>query len=291
VDLIVIDGSQPSRFEAHAEAWRGIRLRHAPPDPAYPCLNGKVAGVRTGIAQAAFEHVVIADDDVRYDLDSLARVDALLDHADAVRPQNYFDPCSWHAQWDTARTLINRCIARDWPGTFGLRRSTFIRMDGYDGDVLFENLELVRSVKASGGTVVSPLDLYVRRRPPSTRHFLSQRVRQAYDEFARPPVFAVWLAIAPVMILTAVLTGLRQALVVAALMAATAIIMAEIGRQKAGGSRVFPLCATFLAPLWVAERAITSWMAIVARVRGGMPYGGVVIARAATPRPRARSAA
>jgi hypothetical protein len=144
---------------------------------------------------------VIADDDVRYDADALRRLLDRLRESDLVRPQNYFDPLPWHARWDTARTLLNRSFGADFPGTLGVRRSRFLAMGGYDGDVLFENLELIRTVRADGGQVDSPLDLYVRRPPPSSAHFRGQRVRQAYDDLALPTRMALELALIPAVAL------------------------------------------------------------------------------------------
>ncbi|MFI7333595.1 glycosyltransferase [Micromonospora aurantiaca (nom. illeg.)] len=169
VDVVVVDGSAPELFARHAEAWRGL-VRHVPPDPALRGRNGKVLGVLTGVALARHEHVVIADDDVRYDRAALCAVHQLLDGVDLVRPQNHFDPLPWHAWWDTGRTLLARVFGGDWPGTLGVRRSTFLAMGGYDPDVLFENLELVRTVRAYGGSTATPAWLYVRgcRRPPRT---------------------------------------------------------------------------------------------------------------------------
>ena len=100
--------------------------------------------------------MVIADDDVRYDEAALDAVRRLLDRAALVRPQNYFAPLPWHACLDTARTLINRVTGGDWPGTFGVRRAALERTGGYDGNVLFENLEMVRTIKAAGGVELSP---------------------------------------------------------------------------------------------------------------------------------------
>ena len=67
------------------------------------------------------------------------------------------------------------------------------------GAVLFENLELVRTIEAVGGRSVSAPDLFVRRLPPETPHFWRQRVRQAYDEFARPPRLIAALSILPLL--------------------------------------------------------------------------------------------
>jgi cellulose synthase/poly-beta-1,6-N-acetylglucosamine synthase-like glycosyltransferase len=121
-EVIVVDGSPRHVFEANAEAW-GDHVRHLPPDPGPVVLNGKAAGVNTGVRHASHEFIVIADDDVRYEPAQLHRTLELLERCDLVRPQNYFRPLPWHARWDTARTLLNRCLHADFPGTFGVRRS------------------------------------------------------------------------------------------------------------------------------------------------------------------------
>ncbi|MFI6512299.1 glycosyltransferase [Streptosporangium sp. NPDC050855] len=270
VNVTVVDGSPSPLFERHADRWKGL-VRHVPPDADLRFANGKVNGVITGMRLARAEHVVIADDDVRYDEAELARIDALLRTTDLVRPQNYFDPLPWHARWDTARTLLNRALGADYPGTFGIRRSTFVAMGGYDGDVLFENLELIRTVRAHGGREERPLDLYVRRLPPDPARFWSQRVRQAYDDLAQPARMVLFLAIAPLLVAGLLRRRPRPILAGAAL----TVAMAETGRRKAGGRRVFPPVTVLFAPVWVLERATCIWLALASRVvHGGVRYAG-----------------
>ena len=277
VEVIVVDGSEGDIFAAHAAAWPA-GVRHVAPDPAYRCANGKVAGVLTGLDLAAEDRVIVADDDVRYDETALRRVAHLLADHDLVRPQNYFEPSPWHATWDTGRTLLNRAIAADFPGTLGVRRELLKATGGYDGDVLFENLELIRTIEAAGGRSCAPLDLYVRRLPPTAAHFWGQRIRQAYDELARPYRMAAELSVAPLV--TAAVVGRRWGRLAAGVAAVMA--SAEVGRRRAGGTAVFPAAASLGAPLWVAERAVCSWAALVWRFRrGGVPYAGGIVARAA----------
>jgi hypothetical protein len=173
---------------------------------------------------------------------------------------------------------LNRSFGRDYPGTRVVRRSRMLAMGMYDGDVLFENLELMRTVRAHGGSVASPLDLYVARIPPSAAHFWGQRTRQAYDDFALPLRMALWLAVVPLLLLSAVRR--RPALALAP--AAAAVAAAELGRRRGGGARVFPATSSLLAPLWILERGICAWLAVLQRLRfGGVRYGDSVIPVAA----------
>ena len=276
VDVTVVDGSAPEVFDRHASRWRGL-VRHVPPAP-WPGRNGKVAGVVTGVRLARHEQVVIADDDVRYDLAGLAAVTDLLHEADLVRPQNFFDPSPWHARWDTGRTLLNRAVASDYPGTFALRRSTFLAAGGYDGDVLFENLELSRTIRAAGGRELCAESVFVVRRPPTAGHFLRQRVRQAYDDLAQPARLVVEASLLPTLATMAARGRLGWA--VAGTMAVT-VGLAEVGRRAAGGRRVFPATAPMWAPLWLAERTACIWLALGYRAAGGVPYAGQRLATAA----------
>jgi hypothetical protein len=274
-EVIVVDGSIETVFEEHARNWSEFTT-HIRPDPQIVCLNGKVRGVVTGLAHASNDRVVVADDDVRYDELSLRRVLDLLDCADVVAPQNYFQPTPWHALWDTARTLVNRAFGWDPPGTLALRRSA-LPMARYDGDVLFENLELMRTVAAFGGRVHAATDCYVRRLPPSAAHFASQRVRQAYDELARPHRFVAALCVIPTLFVLA-RKGARPFFSVTL---GAPVIVAMAGRARARGRCYFDRKATLFAPIWVAERGICAWVALWWRLRTGCPYGAATIKRAA----------
>ncbi len=280
VELLVVDGSEPAVFAAHAARW-GSFARHLPVDADLVSPMGKVGGVLTGIRHARWERVVVADDDVRYDADNLTAVIAALDGAEVVRPQNYFDPVPWHARWDTGRTLLNRVSGGDWPGTLAVRRSALLATGGYDGRALFENLELVRTVVAAGGRERLAQDLFVRRIPSTAGHFMGQRVRQAYDEFSRPARLAFQLAVLPAVL---ALAARRKWTVLAGVALGTALV-AEAGRRRDGGTRVFPASASLLAPLWLTvERGVCSWLAVAMRLRwGGVRYRDSVLPLAATP--------
>ena len=270
VDVVVVDGSEPVVFAAHARAWPP-GITHVPPDARFTDHAGKAKGVHTGVALAGHDLVVVADDDVRWTGLQLREVASRLGSFDFVRPQNVFHPRPWHAAWDTARTLMNRAFGGDHGGTVAFRKSLFESAGGYDGRALFENLELERTIEAAGGRSHVALDLIVVRRPPTTSHFLRQRVRQAYDEFARPRRLVVQLAMLP-LLAAAAATG--HGAVVASGIAAAGAAIAEAGRRRHGGTSAYPPTAALWAPMWIAERAVTSWLAIGARIAfGGVRWG------------------
>jgi hypothetical protein len=277
-DLIIVDGSKPINFEVHHRLWAKLG-KHIAPHPKYQFLNGKVNGVLTGLQEAMHPHVIIADDDVRYELHQLSELDELLVNNQLVSPQNYFDPCPWHAQWDSARSLLNLALAHDYPGTLAVQRDFICGLGGYDGDVLFENLELIRTVRAGDGKVLYKNDLFVRRLPPSSHHFFSQRIRQAYDDYAQPLRLSFFIALLPLVITLAFYAPWCVALLVVA-----AIALAEVGRRKYGGQRVISVSCSFFAPAWLLERGICTWLALFQKAfRGGVSYNKAVISKAANP--------
>jgi hypothetical protein len=195
-----------------------------------------------------------------------------------VRPQNYFCPRPWHAVIDGARSLINRALDGDWPGTLAFRKSAL--PNGYNSDVLFENLELVRTIRWGGGRELVARDIFVARRPPTTRKFWEQRVRQAYDELARPTRFIVALSVLPILAIAMT----RRKFGVVATLALLPAIVAGAGWARGSAHRYFSWLSIASAPLWLLERACSSWLAVFARVLlGGVPYGDTIITTAATP--------
>ncbi len=266
VPVVVADGSAPEIAASNARRWGASGIRHLPVTSV--ALNGKVAGVCDGVLAAETPFVILADDDVRYDRETLQAVtDRLADH-DVVVPQNVFRPLPWHARWDTARALVNRAFGVEYAGTMGLRRQELLTSRGYCGGVLFENLELLRTVAAHGSPPHHALDVFVVRRPPSARHFFGQRVRQAYDSQAQPVRLIAELVLLPLLLVS------RRRVATAALVAALVTLLAEVGRRRDNGRRVFASSAVGWTPLWLAERAICSWLSVGSYVRGGARYSG-----------------
>ncbi len=280
-EVLVVDGSPAEVFERHREAW-GNWVRHEAVDRRFGYRNDKVNGIHTGVERATGAKIVLADDDIRYDAASLGTIVALLDRAEVVRPQNFLAPLPWWGAMEAARMLINRATLAtgDYPGTCAFRRGTFLAAGRYDGDVLFDNEEIMRHFAQSGATIVYALDLLVRKRPPVLRKWLEQRPRQAYEDFSLRAKTALFFALPPVGLGVAAGFGAAGFGIFCggAALLATAVALRGWSRGKARG--FFPLRVIFFAPLWVLERSLSTYWALYwFVVHGGYPFGGELLSR------------
>jgi hypothetical protein len=279
-EVLVVDGSPPDVFDAHLEAWRGACL-HAAVDKQYKYLNGKVNGIHTGVALARHERIILADDDIRYTPRDVRRMCALLDSFEMVRPQNYPRPLPVWARTEGARMLINRALIAegDYPGTLGVRRSAMRRVGHYDGDVLFDNEEIVRHFRAQRASIAYARDFFILKRPPTFRKWIEQRPRQAYEDFVMRAKTAFFAALPIAVALLWLAAGGRWALALVAAVACAAVLVAACGLGD-GAARFFPARLCLYAPLWIAERVVSTYWAFYWRAaRGGYPFGDKLLAK------------
>ena len=279
-EVLVVDGSPPEVFAEHAKAWRNV-CRHERVNAQYKYLNGKVNGIHTGIAIAAHDRIILADDDIRYTHDDAHRMAELLAYYDMVRPQNYFRPLPIWARTEAARMLINRAwIAEgDYSGTLGVTRNAMMRVGHYDGDVLFDNEEIVRHFRLKGARIKYARDFFLLKLPPPFEKWIEQRPRQAYEDFVMRGKTLFFAAVPIVLALTLLKSGWQLTLVYALIISLGAIASAARGLTD-GAARFFPPQVVFYAPLWIAERCFsTYWAFYWYFTRGGYPFGDKVVSK------------
>ena len=274
-EVIVVDGSTPEIFAEHDRAWGQI-CRYVPVDPKYTYLNGKVNGVHTGVDLASCENIILADDDIRYTADDLRCVCDSLRQYEMVRPQNYISPLPWWGRIETARMLINRgvLLTGDYPGTCAFRRSVYLRVGHYDGDVLFDNEEIVRHFRLNGADIFCALGIFILKRPPNFLKWIEQRPRQAFEDFDLRGKTLLFLALFPIAIMLGIFYGARGALQFFSFVSICALLFACRGLWRNKAYKYFPFYVILYAPLWVLERAASVYWALYWRVvYGGYPFG------------------
>lgn len=280
-DLLVVDGSPSSVFEQHAASWRSV-CRHERVDRSFGYLNDKVNGIHTGVRFATTEKIILADDDIRYTTGEIFRALELLDSFEVVRPQNFLSPLPWWGRMEAARMLINRATLRtaDYPGTCAFRRDAMLRVGEYDGDVLFDNEELIRHFAREGATVNYATNLFVRKRPPTLRKWIEQRPRQAYEDFALRAKTALFFAIPIAAVIAAAVSGWKGFAIWLALVCLAAIALALIGRLRGTARDHFPWSVCLFAPLWIIERSVSTYWALYWHFAyGGYPFGDKILSK------------
>lgn len=264
--VTVIDDSAPALASVHAHALPDSVRHHRPGQPRVVGRHGAARGVHSGRLPGLRPRAIIAAHDVRYDRASLMALLAAAPDADIVLPQTVLRPQPWQARWDTARSLVTRAVVSPWfagdeSATAVICRDTFLAVGGMESPLLHDVPELRRTVDSVRGEVVMALDVYVERLAPSVPRFWRQRLRQAGDSFGHPARVAGELALLPSILLAA----RRPPLLAAA--ALGTVLVAEIGRRRAGGADHYRADAALWAPVWVAERAVGAWAAIARRLR------------------------
>ena len=234
-------------------------VRHVAPAPDLVTPMGKVGGVLTGLRLASHERVIIADDDVRYDDESLR----------ARRRARSTTPTSCDRRTTSSRCRGTRAGTRPHAAQSRDRR----RLAGHARRA---SLRCSSAPAATTAARCSRISSWCARwSPPADARRAARRVRGATSRrrraisgrsaSGRPTTrsrgrgaLAVQLALLP----GAIALGARVRLARASCSPRrSSSALAEAGRRRAGGARVFPVRASLLAPAWVAERAVCSWLA------------------------------
>ena len=280
-EVIVVDGSPDEVFAEHDRLWSSF-CRHAQVDRRFGFLNDKVNGIHTGVERASNEKIILADDDIRYTAAEIDRMLPLLDEFEMVRPQNFLSPLPWWARIESARMLINRAALRigDYPGTCAFRRSTMLRVGHYDGDVLFDNEELVRHFARAGAKIDYAIDFFILKRPPTLRKWKEQRPRQAYEDFGLRAKTALFLALPILLIASAIFGSISGFICCIIILSIFAVALACAGGARGVASEYIPAWTCLYAPLWIFERAFSTYWAVYWHLRhGGYPFGDKLLTK------------
>ena len=265
-EVIIIDGSPAPIFESNGRVLRWVG-RHIAARPRHRTLGGGIDLVRAAVDVSSCEKIVVADENVRYANEAIDTICGLLDTHEVVEPQDYFEPLPWWSGIEAGRMLVHRGVEPlpDHGATFGLRKSAVRGLRGIDvgwwnGD------DPVRRLASLGAEVFSACEVFVRRLPPAFSAWLSERPRQADDDFAMPVKTAFFLALLPVAALLAMFGGMRLTGGYAGAILIGSMALAIRGR--AGAATFFPLRACLGAPLWMLERSISVYWALFRKLRG-----------------------
>jgi hypothetical protein len=273
-EVVVVDGSPRPVFEENRHVLRWV-ARHVAPRPQHRQLPG-IDPVAAAIDIASQEKVIVADEAVRYTACDVDQLCELLELHEVVVPQDYLDPLPWWGGIEAGRMLVHRGIEPIGDGgTFGFRKSAVRGLRAIDVN-LDESEEPLRRLGMRGAEVYSAHDVFVRREPPLLTEWLRERSRTADAELAVPMRSALFFGLIPMALLLALIGGAGVAGGYATAIALASLVLALRGRSGAGA--FFPLRACLYAPVWVLERSISVYWALLRKLRPATSEAGAVVA-------------
>ena len=155
-----------------------------------------------------------------------------------------------------------------------------LRVGHYDGDVLFDNEEIIRHFARKGATINYATNLFVQKRPPRFRKWIEQRPRQAYEDFGLRGKTALFFSILPIAVLVGFLAGMKGIVLGAVALCLMASVLAVAGRRRGTAAKYFPWSICFFTPLWIFERSLSTYWALYWHLaRGGYPFGDKVLSK------------
>jgi hypothetical protein len=266
-EVLILDGSVAPQFESNRRVLRWVG-RHVGVDSRYRTAGGSVDVLRAAVELASAEKVIVASAETRCTTADVIAICSLLDQHEVVEPAEYVTAANWCGGMEAGRILLHRGFeqAEQVRSTIAIRRSVFrplLDFEERSGDMH------LRRLISHGTDSYGEHEVFVRREPPQVERWVKQRVREAAADFALPLKTAIFLGFLPLMIVMTVIGGGAVAGGYAGVVAFASVLLALKGR--AGAASVFPLHTCLFAPLWVAERSVLVYWALIAKIRGPGP--------------------
>ncbi|HEX9406575.1 MAG TPA: hypothetical protein VF975_04610 [Thermoanaerobaculia bacterium] len=273
-DVIVVDASFPPTLDCNRRVLRWVG-RHILARPQHLGPLGTVDPIRAAVDLASCEKVIVADAHVRYSDKALEEMSMLLDLHEVIEPQDYLDPLPWWGGIEAGRILVHRSLSPlpDHGSTFAFRKRAIRGLRSIAHSATAD--DYVRRLASQGAEVFSAIEIFVRRIPPALSEWIRDLPRQADEDFEFPAKAAFFFGLLPVAVVLALVGGFRFAAAYAGAIAFAAFALAVRGRTGAG--RFFPWRACLYAPIWVLERSITAYWALLWRVSGGAEPGRIPV--------------
>lgn len=284
VEIIIADESPKGVFAA-IDAWflHEARVAHiCPRREIRTGKNDKLNGIYDALNFVNYDYVVLVDDHYRLSVSNLDQVISLFGEYDCFKCMVNFDQMKITSLVDVCGIFIINLLHpyKQFCGHLCFNSQTIKEIGFPSRDMLFDELGMELQFRKHEKKVHFAGNIFLNAVQKITwKRFFEQRLRYAYENFAFPFRFTLFLAILPLIFACAAHAGTAAALGLVALMTFAVMGLCLVGQIKYRQGQ-FPIWTFLLSPIWFWFYPFTTWMAVVYRLRGGVSFGGRKLVRA-----------
>lgn len=283
LEVIITDESPDDVFAA-IDGWfqHEPRVTHiCPRDECRTGRNDKLNGIYDAMNHVSYDYIVLVDDHYRLSVDNLDQILSLFGEYDCFKCMVDFDQTRISSLVDVCGIFIINMLHpyRQFCGHLCFNLQTIKEIGFPSRDMLFDELGMELQFRKHQKKVHFADKIFFEAvQKISWKRFFEQRLRYAYENFAFPLRFSLFLCVLP-LILACALIGKSFAIGFIVLLTLAVVCLGLVGQIKYRQGR-FPVWTFLLSPVWFWFYPFTTWLAIVYRLRGGVKFGGRKILRA-----------
>lgn len=277
VQIIIADSSDNNIHNILAQQITHSNVLHIIPKQQYHTgKNNKLNNIHAALAQAQSEYIVLLDDDMRPSLIALKAIRNNFNQYDFFRCMVCFCNPNFYDLIDLAGIYFVNVISKykQFWGNLCFKKSLLNSYNFPNKDMLFDDfgLELhCRKQSINNCYQINP-PLPILGSLRTFKKFVEQRIRYAYENLAFPMRFVSFLLLIPLFFLGINFIPIATCSVFLCLNI-TLLSLTYYGQQLYGKQNNKHLTWCYIL-LWFWIYPISSWVALIYRLTGGIYFGG-----------------
>lgn len=283
VEIVIADESRDEIFQT-VKSWfeNERRVTHfGPRDECRDGKNDKLNGIYDALNHTRFQRTLLVDDHYRPTVENLLQVNQMFSRYDCFKCMVEFDRPTLAALIDLNGIFIINLLhpLRQFCGHLCFDSRLFETSGFPSRDALFDELAMELHLRKHTKNVYYAGDIFLKAiHNADWARFFEQRVRYAYENMAFPLRFTFFLLVMPLLFVIGI-WEVGYALAISLALTLLTVVASFIGQVKYGRGR-FPALTFLLAPLWFWPYPLTTWLAVLLRLTGGVRFGGRKITKA-----------
>lgn len=236
--------------------------------------NDKLNGIYAAVKIVKYNYIFIVDDHYRITGEKFLVALQYFEIYDMFKVVPVFDKYTFSVMLDEAgfffRSFVNK--TKQYAGHIALKHELFVKYGFPCRDALYDEYVVEKYYQDKGCSVGFPPQVFFSATQKiTTKKFLEQRIRYAYENIAFPLRFIIHLLFLPSFVI-GVLANLKVTVILLLIYSIFIAFISFVG-QRIYGAESMPKYLFMLAPIWHLFYWVTSWISLFLYFSGGICFG------------------